>query len=48
MDVRGSKLPLVGSCLVCGKEQRVDGYSSCIRYLILTYFLIIPRIPLEE
>lgn len=29
--VRGSKLPLRLILVLCGKEQRVDGYSSCFR-----------------
>jgi len=46
--IRGSKLPLlliiitkVLSKSLCGKEQRVDGYSLCIINLngLLEYFL---------
>jgi hypothetical protein len=31
MDVRGSKTPLIPGYGKCVKEQRVDGYSLCIR-----------------
>ena len=39
--LRGSKPPLILKLLLCVKEQRVDGYSSCIRCAIahLEYLL---------